>query len=68
MDDLELRAADLPDFIRTWLVAQPAMLVSIEQREDGGVLIRRLPDVDPQLVERVRVTMAKYRAALMNLT
>jgi hypothetical protein len=67
MDDLELSAAELPEAMRAWLEAQPAVLIAIERIGDDRVLLRRLPDVDPQLVARVRVTLAKYREALMNL-
>jgi hypothetical protein len=68
MDDLELSAAELPEAMRAWLEAQPAVLVAIERLGADRVLLRRLPDVDPQLVARARVTLAKYREALMNLT
>ena len=68
MDDLELSAAELPEAMRAWLEAQPAVLVVVERLGSDRVLLRRLPDVDPQLVARARVTLAKYREALMNLT
>jgi hypothetical protein len=68
MDDLELSAAELPEAMRAWLEAQPAVLIAIERLGSDRVLLHRLPDVDPQLVARARVTLAKYREALMNLT
>jgi hypothetical protein len=68
MDDLELSAAELPAAMRAWLDEQPAILFSIERLSDDRVLVRPLPDVDPRLLARARVTLAKYREALMNLT
>jgi hypothetical protein len=68
MDDLELSAAELPEAMRAWLEAQPAILIVVEQFGPDRVLLRQLPGVDPQLVVRARVTLAKYREALMNLT
>ena len=69
MDDLLLRDHELPDALRSWLKAQPlGCVAAIEQRSDGAVLFRRLPDLAPAFVDRVRVTFAHYREALMNLT
>jgi hypothetical protein len=68
MDDLELPTAELPEAMRAWLTAQPAIIVSVEQLGLDRVLVRPLPEIDPALVARARVTMAKYREALMNLT
>lgn len=68
MDDLELPTAELPQAMRAWLTAQPAIIVSVEQLGPDRVLVRPLPEIDPALVARARVTMAKYREALMNLT
>lgn len=68
MDDLELSAAELPEAVRAWLEEQPAVVVSIERIGPNRVLLRPLPDVAPELLARARVTMAKYREALMNLT
>ncbi len=68
MDELELSAAELPEAVRAWLEAQPAVVVSIERSGDGRVLIRSLPGVTPELLARAQVTMAQYREALMNLT
>jgi len=68
MDELELSAAELPEAVRAWLEAQPAVVVSIERAGTGQVVIRPLPDIAPELLARARVTMAQYREALMNLT
>lgn len=68
MDNVELRLTELPEAVRAWLEAQPAVIVSIEPISSDRLLVRRLSDVDPALVARVQVTMAKYREALMNLT
>jgi hypothetical protein len=68
MDDLELPTAELPEAMRAWLAWQPAVVVSIERAGGDRVLIRPLPGVAPELIARARVTMAKYREALMNLT
>ena len=67
MDDLELSTAELPEAMRAWLQAQPAVLIAVELLGTDRVLLRRLPDIDAQLVARTRVTLAKYREALMNL-
>ena len=68
MDELELPAAELPEAMRAWLEAQPAVIVSIERISADTVLVRPLSDLEPALVARARVTIAKYREALMNLT
>jgi hypothetical protein len=68
MDDLELTTAELPEAMRAWLQVQPAVLIAVEPLGPDRVLLRRLPDIDAQLVARARVTLAKYREALMNLT
>jgi hypothetical protein len=68
MDEIELSAAELPEAVRAWLEDQPAVVVSIERAGVSRVLLRRLPDVAPELLARARVTMAQYREALMNLT
>ncbi|GAB4196040.1 MAG: hypothetical protein OHK0022_13230 [Roseiflexaceae bacterium] len=60
--------AELPEAVRAWLESQPAVVVSVERLDAGRVLLRPLPEVQPELIARARVTMAKYREALMNLT
>ena len=47
---------------------QPAVVISLERIGANRVVARRLTDITPELVARARVTMAKYREALMNLT
>ena len=42
-------------------------LAAIEIDEDGYVSLQALPDVDPQLVPRVRKTMAQYEETLQRL-
>ena len=68
MDDLELSTAELPATMRAWFDSQPAVVVSIEQRANDRVIVRPLPEIAPELLARIRVTMAHYREALMNLT
>ena len=68
MEDLELLAAELPAAMRAWFDSQPAVVVSIERGVEGRVIIRPLPDIAPDLLARIRVTLAQYREALMNLT
>ena len=68
MDELELSAAELSEVVLAWLEEQPAVVVSIERTSAGRVIIRPLPEIAPDLLARVRVTMSQYREALMNLT
>ena len=68
MDELELSAAELPEAMRAWLESQPAVVISIERIGADRVMLRPLPEIAPELIARARVTMAKYREALMNLT
>lgn len=70
MDDLLLNEAELPEALRAWLADAPAaaFAVSVERLSDGRVLLRPLPEATPELLARLRVTMAKYREALMNLS
>lgn len=67
-DEFELSTAELPEAMRTWLDGQTAVVFSVERLDDRRVLVRCLPGVDPSVIARVRVTLAKYREALMNLT
>lgn len=60
--------AELPEAVRAWLESQPAVVISVERLDADRVLLRPLPDVPTELIARARVTMAKYREALMNLT
>ncbi len=70
MDDILLEESELGERLREWLAAAPegAFAVSLERLADGRVLLRPLPEASPELLARLRVTMAKYREALMNLT
>ena len=60
--------AELPATMHAWVNMQPAVVMSIEQIGQDRVLVRPLPDVAPELLARIAVTMAQYREALMNLT
>ncbi len=70
MDDLLLNESELPAALRGWLETAPAaaFAVSLERLADGRLLLRPLPEASPELIARLRVTMAKYREALMNLS
>jgi hypothetical protein len=72
MDDLLLPEDELPEALRAWLAQrkdQPSALVLVaDYMPDGKVLLRSLPDVAPELIARVRVTISKYHEALTNLT
>jgi hypothetical protein len=68
MDELELSAAELPVAMQAWLDSQPAVVVSIERLSHDRLLLRPLSGISPELVARIRVTLAQYREALMNLT
>ncbi|NJN18825.1 MAG: hypothetical protein HC822_22495 [Oscillochloris sp.] len=70
MNDLVLNEADLPAMLRDWLEAAPdqAFVIAIERMERGRILLRPLPEASPLLIAQLRITMAKYRETLMNLT
>lgn len=70
MDELLLHPDELPAAMRAWLDTAPgaAFVVALERLADGRLLLRPLPEASPELVARLRVTMAKYRETLMNLT
>jgi hypothetical protein len=59
-----------PPALQTWLASlEPARAVlMVERQDDGQVVLRALPEVDPLLLDHVRVSVAKYHEALMNLT
>ncbi|MCU0492430.1 MAG: hypothetical protein MUD01_12620 [Chloroflexaceae bacterium] len=65
-----LEETELNERLRAWLDSAPtaAFAVSIERLSDGRLLLRPTPEVDPTLLAHIRVTMAKYRETLMNLT
>jgi hypothetical protein len=70
MDEILLETNELSPRLSAWLADAPevAFAVAIERLSDGRVLVRPLPDASPELIAQLRVTMAKYREALMNLT
>lgn len=70
MDTLLLTKNEIPTALEAWLGDQQAsrLLVELIRLDDGSLALRQLPNVDPGLVERALVTIAKYREALMNLT
>ncbi|GAB4437581.1 MAG: hypothetical protein OHK0015_30420 [Chloroflexi bacterium OHK40] len=70
MDELLLDEAELPETLREWLATAPeaAFALAVERLPGGRVLLRPLPEASPELIARLRVTMARYREALMNLT
>ena len=52
MDDIKISTAELPDAVRAWLEEQPAVAVSIERIGPDRVLVRPLPDIEPELLAR----------------
>jgi hypothetical protein len=70
MDEILLEESELDARLQAWLTTAPegAFAVSLERLGDGRVLLRPLPEATPELLARLRVTMARYREALMNLT
>jgi hypothetical protein len=70
MDALILTANEIPSALETWLAEHDSarMLIEVIRLEDGSLGLRALPNIEPGLVERALVTMAKYREALTNLT
>ncbi|MBA3469655.1 MAG: hypothetical protein H0T53_08420 [Herpetosiphonaceae bacterium] len=69
MQQLTLHPARVPAELLAWLreTEQTTLLVAIELDADGYVSLQALPDVDPQLVPRVRKTMAQYEETLRRL-
>ena len=69
MQQLTLHPDRVPAELAAWLRAtnQTTVLVAIEIDADGYVSLQALPDVDPQLVPRVRKTMAQYEETLRRL-
>jgi hypothetical protein len=70
LDELLLREDDLPEMLRAWLGTAPngAFALAVERTGDGHILLRPLPEASPELLARLRVTIAKYHEALMNLS
>lgn len=69
MQQLTLAPADVPAALAEWLRSseQSTLLLAIEIDADGYVSFQALPDVDPQLVPRVRKAMAQYSETLRRL-
>ncbi len=69
MQQLTLHPDRVPAELLAWLreTEQTTLLVAIELDADGYVSLQALPDVDPQLVPRVRKTMAQYEETLRRL-
>jgi hypothetical protein len=68
-DDLIVSEDELGARLQAWLGADADRCVlSVERLSDGRLMLRHMPDVDPLLLAHVRVTLSKYREALMNLT
>jgi hypothetical protein len=69
MEDLLLRADELPPRLLAWLgTDRPAQVVSLELLLDGTMIVRPLLEVEPALIAQVGVAIAKYHDALTNLT
>jgi hypothetical protein len=70
LPELLIDAADVPAALQAWFAEHgtAAAVTTIEQLSDGRVLIRPLPGVSPELIARLRVTMARYDEALRNLS
>jgi hypothetical protein len=69
MEELLLGEDEVPARLREWLETAPvALALTIERLPDGRVLLRPNPEVDPTMLAQLRVTMAKYHEALMNLS
>ncbi len=69
LSDIILEAHEISPRWQAWLAqAARAQTVIIEQLEDGRVVLRPMPAIDPVLLAHVRVTMARYHEALTNLT
>jgi hypothetical protein len=69
MQQLTLHPDRIPAELTDWLrrTEQTTVLVAIEIDAEGYVSLQALPDVDPQLVPRVRKTMAQYEETLRRL-
>jgi hypothetical protein len=67
---LALDATDVPERLRTWLVARSggAALASLELLEDGRLVVETVTGLDPQFVARLQRTLAQYEDVLRRLT
>ena len=65
---LVLPPENVLDALRDWLLrGDHAVLASLELLPDGRLVIQALPDVDPRLVARIRLTIAQYEDLLRRL-
>lgn len=62
-------AAELGGVLHEWLARtdEGRATIALEQQADGQVRAILMPAIEPTLLARVQVTMAKYHEALMNL-
>lgn len=69
MHKLTLPPDQVPAALRDWLreAQQATLLIAVELDDDGYLSLQALPDIDPQLVPRVRKTMAQYAETLRRL-
>ncbi len=69
MQQLTLPPEQVPAALHSWLraAASTTLLVAVELDDDGYLSLQALPDVDPQLIPRVRKAMAQYEETLRRL-
>ena len=69
MQPITLAPHQVPEELAAWLreANQTTLLVALEYDEDGYLSLQALPAVEPGLVPRVRVAMAKYEETLRRL-
>ncbi len=62
-------ASELGSLVQAWLARtnDGRATIALEQQADGRVRVILMPAIEPSLLARVQVTMAKYHEALMNL-
>jgi hypothetical protein len=70
MQELLLAESELGDRLRAWLDEQPsqAFVLSLERQNDGQVRLSPIPEINPDVLAQLRVTIAKYHETLMNLS
>jgi hypothetical protein len=70
MSELLLAEHELGEQLRAWLDEQPsqAFVLSLERQANGQVLLRSIPEINPDVLAQLRVTIAKYHETLMNLS
>lgn len=69
MQQLTLKPEEVPANLAEWLRAsqQTTILLAVELDTDGYLSLQALPEVDPQLIPRVRKAMAQYAETLRRL-